>query len=159
MGDATSRTALATGNAYMIAVVGNTDWVSYGAPSNFGVGTIFTATAALGNTGTGSVNLVGVCILSDSGTPTSGNMSIAYTDNASSDVYISKLTNRFILGWEGGSDYAAASVTGDLRSLANFFTDEGTMIKSGTTGATNTGSIAAGQQNLLDLALVENTTS
>jgi len=86
-------------------------------------------------------------------------MSIAYIDDTSSDVYISKLTNHFILGWEGGSNYDAASVTSDLRSLANFFTDEGTMIKSGTTGQANTGSIAAGQQNLLNLALVENVTS
>lgn len=159
VGDATSLTALAVGNAYQIVVVGDTAWTTYGAPSNFAVGTIFTATADLGSTGTGSVNLVGVCVLSDSGSPTSGNMSIAYIDDTSSDVYISKLTNRFVLGWEGGSDYAAASVAGDLRSLANFFTDEGTMIKSGTTGAANTGSISAGQQNLLNLALVENTTS
>jgi hypothetical protein len=159
VGDATSRTALVVGNAYIIAVVGNTDWTAYGAPTNYGVGTIFTATVALGSTGTGSVNLVGVCVLSDSGSPTNGNMSIAYIDNASSDVYISKLTNHFILGWEGGSDYDAASVAGDLRSLANFFTDEGTMVKSGTTGGANTGSVAAGQQNLLNLALVENTTS
>jgi len=159
VGDATSLTALVVGNAYMIAVVGNTAWTSYGAPGNYGVGTIFTATAALGSTGTGSVNLVGVCILSNSGSPTNGNMSIAYIDDTSSDVYISKLTNHFILGWEGGSDYAADSVTGDLRSLANFFTDEGTMTKSGTTGQANTGSIASGQQNLLNLALVENVTS
>ena len=159
VGDATSLTALGVGNAYIIAVVGNTAWTTYGAPTNYGVGTIFTATAALADTGTGSVNLVGVCVLSDSGSPTIGNMSIAYIDNASSDVYISKLTNHFILGWEGGSNYDSASVTGDLRSLANFFTDEGTMIKSGTTGAANTGSVSAGQQNLLNLALVENTTS
>ena len=159
VGDATSLTALVVGNAYMIAVVGNTDWTSYGATRTYGVGTIFTASASLANTGTGSVNLVGVCVLSDSNTPTNGNMSIAYIDNASSDVYISKLTNHFILGWEGGSDYAATSVVADLRSLANFFTDEGTMIKSGTTGTANTGSIATGQQNLLNLALVENVTS
>lgn len=159
VGDATSRTALVVGNAYMIAVVGNTDWNAYGATRTFGVGTIFTATAALANTGTGSVNLLGVCVLSNANAPTVGNMSIAYIDDTSSDVYISKLTNHFILGWEGGSNYAADSVTGDLRSLANFFTDEGTMIKSGTTGAANTGSIAAGQQNLLNLALVENVTS
>ena len=159
VGDATSLTALVVGNAYMIEVVGDTAWTSYGASGNYGVGTIFTATAALVSTGTGSVNLVGVCVLSDSNAPTSGNMSIAYTDNASSDVYISKLTNHFILGWEGGSDYAATSVVADLRSLANFFTDEGTMIKSGTTGAANSGSVSAGQQNLLNLALVENVTS
>jgi hypothetical protein len=33
------------------------------------------------------------------------------------------------------------------------------MIKSGTSGGANTGSVSSGQQNLLNLALVENTTS
>jgi len=33
VGDATSRTALVVGNAYMIAVVGNTAWTAYGAPA------------------------------------------------------------------------------------------------------------------------------
>jgi hypothetical protein len=123
------------------------------------VGTIFTCTVALGDTGTGAVNLVGVCVLSDAATPTSGNMSIAYINDASSEVYVSKLTNRFMLGWEGGSNYAATSVVADVRGLANFFTDEGTMIKSGTTGAANTGSAQSGQQNLLNLTLIQNATS
>jgi hypothetical protein len=39
--------------------------------------------------------------------------------------------------------------------LVNFFTDEGTEIKSGTTGSGN----VAGQQNILDLAIVEKFTS
>jgi hypothetical protein len=39
--------------------------------------------------------------------------------------------------------------------LVNFFTDEGTEIKSGTTGAGN----VSGQQNILDLAIVDNFTS
>ena len=160
VGDATTINDedIQVGNAYMIVTVGDTNWQAAGAPIGAGVGTVFTCTSTdVG--GTGTVNLVGVCVLSDSGSPTIGNMSIAYIDNASSDVYISKLTNHFILGWEGGSNYDAASVTGDLRSLANFFTDEGTMIKSGTTGGVNTGSVSAGQQNLLNLALVENVTS
>jgi hypothetical protein len=33
------------------------------------------------------------------------------------------------------------------------------VIKSGTTAAANTGTVAAGQQNLLDLAIVDNVTS
>ena len=123
------------------------------------MGTIFTCTVALGSTGTGRVNLVGVCVLSDAASPTSGNMSIAYINDASSEVYVSKLTNRFMLGWEGGSNYAATSVVADVRGLANFFTDEGTMIKSGTTGAANTGSAQSGQQNLLNLTLIQNATS
>jgi hypothetical protein len=44
---------------------------------------------------------------------------------------------------------------GDKRYATNFFTDEGTVIKSGTTGAANTGSVSGGQQNLLDLGIVE----
>jgi hypothetical protein len=86
-------------------------------------------------------------------------MSIAYINDASSEVYVSKLTNRFMLGWEGGSNYAATSVVADVRGLANFFTDEGTMIKSGTTGAANSGSAQSGQQNLLNLTLIQNATS
>lgn len=159
VGDATSRTALVIGNAYRITTVGNTAWNSYGVTGAAAVGTIFTATASLGNTGTGAVNLVGVCVLSDAASPANGFMSIAYTDDASSEVYISKLTNRFLLGWEGGSDYAATSVVADKRFLANFFSDEGYAIKSGTTGAANTGSVQSGQQNRLDLAIVQNATS
>ena len=126
VGDVTSLSALVVGNAYLITAVGDTVWTSYGAPANYGVGTIFTCTVALGSTGTGTVNLVGVCVLSDAAAPASGFMSIAYIDDTSSEVYVSKLTNRFLLGWEGGSDYAAASVVADVRALANFFTDEGT---------------------------------
>jgi hypothetical protein len=123
------------------------------------VGTIFTATGNIANTGTGRVNLVGVCVLVNASAPTAGNMSIAYTDDASSEVYISKLTNRFLLDWAGGSNYAATSVVADKRFLANFFSDEGTPIKSGTTGGANTGTVQNGQQNLLDLAIVQNATS
>jgi hypothetical protein len=159
VGDSTSRTALVVGNAYRIITVGNTAWTSYGAPANYAVGTIFTCTVALGSTGTGAVNLVGVCVLSNAASPANGNMSIAYIDDTSSEVYVSKLTNHYLLGWEGGSNYAATSVVADVRALANFFTDEGTMIKSGTTGAANTGSAQSGQQNLLNLALIQNATS
>ena len=159
VGDATSLTALVVGNAYMIAVVGDTAWTSYGAPSNFGVGTIFTASAALGSTGTGSVNLVGVCVLDDDTTPAAGLMAITFTVTDSTATTVSKLTNKFLLDWTGGSTYAATSVIADKRYATNFFTDEGTVIKSGTTGAANTGTVTAGQQNLLDLAIVDNVTS
>jgi hypothetical protein len=33
------------------------------------------------------------------------------------------------------------------------------VIKSGTTGGANTGTVTSGQQNLLDLAIVDNVTS
>ena len=137
---------LVVGLAYMILSVGDTDWVSCGAPTNYGVGTIFTCTNSIG-AGSGTANLVGVCVLQDSATPAAGFMSISYIDDASSEVFISKLTNKFLLGWEGGSDYAATSVVADTRQVANFFTDEGTVIKSGTA------------QTTINVALVQNITS
>jgi len=89
----------------------------------------------------------GVCVLADEaqGALTEGNMNIAFTDDSSTEVLISKLTNKFAL------DYS----TPPVRYATNFFTDEGTVIKSGTTGSAN----VSGQQNLLDLALVEKYTS
>ena len=137
---------LVVGLAYMILSVGTTDWVTAGAPTNYGVGTIFTCTNSIG-AGSGTANLVGVCVLQDSATPAAGFMSISYIDDTSSEVFISKLTNKFLLGWEGGSDYAATSVVADTRQVANFFTDEGTVIKSGTA------------QTTINVALVQNITS
>jgi hypothetical protein len=90
----------------------------------------------------------GICTLANQaqGALTSGNMNIAFTDDASTEVLISKLTNKFAL------DYS----TPPVRFAVNFFTDEGTEIKSGTRGQlANT----ATQQNILDLALVEKYTS
>ena len=153
--DTTSRSALVVGNAYIITTVGDTDWAASGAP-NAAVGTTFTATVANANTGTGRVNLIGTCILSDAAAPTNGNMSIAWMQNDSSELYLSKLTNKFMLDWTGGTDsYAAADVINDVRYVANFFTDEGTVIKSGTTGAAN----VTGQQNLIAPAIIQNATS
>ena len=148
VGDVTSINDedMVVGLAYMILSVGDTDWVSCGAPTNYGVGTIFTCTNSIG-AGSGTANLVGVCVLQDSATPTAGFMSISYIDDTSSEVFISKLTNKFLLGWEGGSDYAATSVVADTRQVANFFTDEGTVIKSGTA------------QTTINVALVQNVTS
>ena len=134
------------GQAYQIVSVGTTDWTAAGAPSNFGVGTVFTA-RSVGGAGSGTANSVGVCVLADSATPTVGLMSISYIDDASSEVFISKLTNKFLLGWEGGSDYAATSVVADTRQVANFFTDEGSVIKSGTA------------QTTINVALIQNVTS
>jgi hypothetical protein len=81
----------------------------------------------------------GVCILANEaqGALTEGNMNIAFTDDSSTEVLISKLSNKFAL------DYS----TPPNRYAVNFFTDEGTEIKSGTQGQT------------LNLALVEKYTS
>jgi hypothetical protein len=161
--DVTSRTALVQGRAYRITVVGNTDWASYGAP-NAQIGTIFTATAALGNTGTGRVNAVGICVLTSDLTPTAGNMSISYFSNDSTEVAISKLTNKFLQNFAGGATggnadtgdvWNAAQVVNDVEFAANFFSDEGVTAKSGAEVDT----WASGSQlstGNLDLAIVEN---
>lgn len=148
VGDVTSIADedLTVGLAYMITSVGSTDWQACGAPIGAGVGTVFTCTADAG-AGSGTANLVGVCVLQNSATPTAGFMSISYIDDTSSEVFISKLSNKFLLGWEGGSGYTAEEVVADTRQVANFFTDEGTVIKSGTAQVT------------ADLAIVDNVTS
>jgi hypothetical protein len=64
-------------------------------------------------------------------------MNIAMFNGDSTDILISKLTNKY------AQDYS----TPPVRYLTNFFTDEGTEIKSGTTGTT------------VPLAIVENYTS
>ena len=160
VGDATGVNdgSFVVGQAYQIASVGTTTWASYGAPSNFGVGTVFTATS-VGGAGSGTAYSVGVCVLDNDTTPAAGLMAITFTVTDSTATTISKLTNKFLLDWTGGSDYAAASVVADKRYATNFFTDEGTVIKSGTTATANTGTVQSGQQNLLDLAIVDNVTS
>jgi len=147
VGDVTGLTggAFVVGQAYQIITVGTTNWTAAGAPTNFGVGTVFTAITV--GDGNGTANSVGVCVLTNSATPTVGLMSISFIDDTSSEVFISKLSNKFLLGWEGGSDYAATSVVADTRQVANFFTDEGSVIKSGTA------------QTTINVALVQNVTS
>jgi hypothetical protein len=134
------------GQAYQIVSVGTTDWTAAGAESDIGVGGIFTATS-VGGAGSGTANSVGVCILTNSATPTVGLMSISYIDDTSSEVFISKLSNKFLLGFEGGNGFSAAEVVADTRQVANFFTDEGTVIKSGTA------------QTTINVALIQNVTS
>ena len=166
VGGTTARTALVSGYAYRITVVGDTNWASYGA-TNATVGTIFTATAALANTGTGRVNAVGTCVLySDVATVTSGNMAISYFSNDSTETPISKLTNKFLQNFAGGETggaantgdvWAATDVVDNVAFAANFFSDEGTTAKSGadvaTWGTNGSEQLATGA---LDLAIVEN---
>lgn len=164
--DATARTALISGQAYRITVVGDTDWAAYGAP-NAQIGTIFTATAALANTGTGRVNAVGTCVLIDDLSPPAGNMSISYFSNDSTETAISKLTNKFLQNFAGGCTggnantgdvWSASQVVNNVEFAANFYSDEGVTAKSGAEVNTwATGSqLSTGD---LDLAIVENYTS
>ena len=176
VGGTTNRTALVAGYAYRITTVGNTAWQSYGAPAGAGVGDIFTATAALGNTGTGRVNAVGQCVLTSDLSPESGLMSISYFLNDSTEVAVSKLTNKFVTNWtnfknaagtslttyaDGGNNAGVVNYVGEGSYVANFFTDEGTVTKSGaeadTTGASVSGSGSLfNSSGLSSLAIVEN---
>lgn len=106
----------------------------------------------------------GICVLANQaqGALTAGNMNISFAqDSDSSEVLISKLNNKYAYDFTGGElggvsgSWAYNLVTQNVRYAANFFTDEGTEIKSGTTGQGNT----ATQQNLLNLVIVENYTS
>jgi hypothetical protein len=160
VGDTTGVTdgSFLVGQAYQVTALGTTNWQAIGAEADIGVGGVFTATGADGG-GNGTANSIGICVLADDATPAVGLMAITFTNTDSTATTVSKLTNKFLLDWTGGSDYAATSVVGDKRYAANFFTDEGTVIKSGTTAVANTGTVAGGQQNLLDLAIVDNITS
>ena len=166
VGDVTARTALVSGSAYRITTVGDTDWTSYGATGNPQVGDVFTATAALADTGTGVVNAVGQCVLTSDLSPTAGNMSISYFSNDSTETAISKLTNKFLQNFAGGATggnsdennvWAATDTVDNVVFAANFFSDEGTTAKSGaevdTWGTNGSEQLTTGA---LDLAIVEN---
>ena len=136
---------LVPGRTYIIATVGTTDWQACGASPRgdiggvlqYAAGDIFTCTAV--GAGTGTAFEVGICSLANeaTGALTAGNMNIAIFNGDSTDILVSKLTNKFAL------DYSTPKV----RYLVNFFTDEGTEIKSGTVGQT------------VALAIAENYTS
>lgn len=143
------------GVSVRIATVGNTNWIAMGAPVGAAAGTIFLVTAASAAGSSGTCQEVGVCVLDNDTTPAAGYMAIIFSAGDSSDVCVSKLTNKWILDWTGGSDYAATSVVADARYAADFFSDEGTVIKSGTTATAN----ATGQQNLVQLGQVNKWTS
>jgi hypothetical protein len=138
-----TNTAIDPANAVVgvsvrIATVGDTNWVAMGAPVGAAIGTIFQVTAAAGAGTTGTCNEVGVCVLDNDATPAAGYMAIGFAVGDSSLVYASKLTNKWVQDWTGGNDFAYTSVVADNRYVTNFFTDEGTVILSGTAQQTTT---------------------
>jgi len=132
----TADESLIVGQAYQIAVLGTTDWQTCGAPAGAAVGDIFTAVAV--GSGSGTAYPVGQCVLSNTGTPTAGNMSIEYSVGDSSAVYASYITNKWIRDWNGMT-YGNYSNSNDGENIyssenfyvTNFFTDEGTVTWSG----------------------------
>jgi len=158
------------GVALRITAVGDTNWTAMGLSGTAAVGTIFTPTAASAAGTTGTAQEVGTCVLTSDLSPTAGLMSISYFTGDSTEVAISKLTNKFLLNWSTFQNAAGTSLTsyasggdnagpvvysGEGVYLTNFFTDEGTATKSGSelTGA------SAVQNGTIDIAIVENYTS
>lgn len=137
---------LVAGRTYVINTVGTTNWAAFGARPNAAAGDVFTCSRAGFNSGNGNAFLVGVCVLANDPTPASGFMSITMNVGGdSTEIGISKLTNHWAL------DYS----TPPVRYAINFFTDEGTEIKSGTRNQAN----SAGQQNIVDLGQIDQYTS
>jgi hypothetical protein len=152
--------------ALRIRVVGNTNWAAMGAPAGYGVGTVFTPTAASAAGTNGTAQEVGICVLySDVTTVTAGNMSISYFSNDSTETPVSKITNKFLQNFAGGETgggsnsnncWNPAQVVNNVAFADNFFSDEGTTAKSGadvaTWGTNGSSQLATGA---LDLAIVE----
>ena len=164
--------SMVVGASYMITTLDTTNWQQMGAPAGATTGTIFTCTAVCADPKNGVGVLVGVCVLTDSNTPTVGNMSIAMAVGGdSTEVYISKLTNKFAQDFNGGATggsantgnaWNAAQVVNDIEYAANFFTDESTFAKSGAevdTWTSANGSDQPGQNGTLGLAQIEKITS
>ena len=132
----TAPSALIVGQAYQIGSVGTTNWTTCGGGTDSAVGDIFTATAV--GSGNGYAYPVGQCVLSNTATPTAGNMSISYSVGDSSAVYASYITNKWVRDWNGMTyqNYSDSNAGTNVQSnenfyVANFFTDEGTVTWSG----------------------------
>ena len=135
---ATNDGSFIVGQAYQISTYGTTtDWTAAGAPATVAVGDIFTATS-VGGSGNGAAYPVGICVLSNTGTPTAGNMSIEYSVGDSAAVYASYITNKWIRDWNGMTygTYSSSNLGENIYAnenfyVTNFFTDEGTVTWSG----------------------------
>jgi len=96
------------GFSYQILALGNTNWTAIGAGINPQVGQVFTATGA--GAGSGSASDAGQCVLTPSGTLSSGQMSITFNANGDT-IYATRLTNKYI--WDNS--------TPPVRYAVNFF--------------------------------------
>lgn len=157
----TSAGSFIVGQAYKILSVGNTDWNAVGhGEGSAAVGDEFTATAA--GSGTGTAYPIGVCVLSNSASPSAGYMSVSYSVGDSSAVYASYISNKWIRDWTGmtyatyaDTNYGVNVQSGENYYATNFFTDEGNVTVSGgeMVGTTYT------QNATIQLAQVSNVTS
>jgi len=152
-------TGLIVGQSYQIVSLGTSDWTTL-MSGTAAVGKIFTALAV--GAGNGTVYPVGQCVLSNTATPSAGNMSIAYSVGDSSAVYASYITNKWIRDWNGMTygNYANSNSGTNTQSSenfypVNFFTDEGTVTWSGAEVVAG----AQAQNGTLQLAQVSSVTS
>jgi len=134
-----SSTALSSGlivgQTYQVLSLGTSDWTSV-MSGTAAVGRIFTALSA--GAGNGTVYPVGQCVLSNTASPTAGNMSIRFSVGDSVAVYASYITNKWVRDWTGMTygNYSDSNLgvniqSGELFYPTNFFTDEGTVTWSG----------------------------
>ena len=135
-GAAIADESFVAGQAYQVSTVGTTDWAAVGAGTGVALGDIFTATAA--GAGTGEAYIVGQCVLSNTATPTAGDMSISYSVADSAAVFASYITNKWVRDWTGmtygnysNSNFGENIQSGENQYVANFFTDEGNVTVSG----------------------------
>ena len=150
------------GTAYQISTLGTTtDWAAVGAGNDVTLGDIFTATS-VGGAGNGAAYPVGQCVLSNTATPTAGNMSIAYSVGDSAAVYASYITNKWVRDWNGmtyqnysNSNLGTNVTSGENFYVTNFFTDEGTVTWSGADVINS----ANGQNGSIQLAQIDSVTS
>ena len=126
------------GQAYKILSVGTTtNWNAVGhGEGSASVGDEFTATTV--GAGDGTASPIAQCVLSNTATPTAGNMSISYSVGDSTAVYASYITNKWVRDWNGMTygTYADSNLgtniqSGENQYVTNFFTDEGNVTVSG----------------------------
>ena len=150
------------GSAYQISTLGTTtDWAAVGAGNDVALGDIFTATS-VGGSGDGYAYPVGQCVLSNTATPTAGNMSISYSVGDSVAVFASYITNKWVRDWNGmtyatyaDTNYGTNVTSSENFYVTNFFTDEGTVTWSGADVIAS----ANGQNGTIQLAQIDSVTS
>ena len=150
------------GSAYQISTLGTTtDWAAAGAGNDVALGDVFTATS-VGGSGNGAAYPVGQCVLSNTATPTAGNMSISYSVGDSVAVFASYITNKWVRDWNGmtyatyaDTNYGTNVTSSENFYVTNFFTDEGTVTWSGADVIAS----ANGQNGTIQLAQIDSVTS
>ena len=114
------------GFSYQITSLGNTNWTAIGAGVNPQVGQVFTATGV--GSGSGTASDAGQCVLTPSGTISSGQMNITFNANGDT-IYATRLTNKYI--WDNS--------TPPVRYAVNFFVaGETTPVTLGSVAVANT---------------------